>query len=353
MRTKRPTILIAILVFLILTLIRNIYINKIIDERKYLPTEDNISLVNYFNGKIKETTLESKLNSFFGYINDKLNVFNKSKTGLSEELDRVVINIVCKNSSGDSSYTGSGVLISSDGLVVTSAHVAQLFLLEDHSDEYNCTIYRYDDWDFNYSADVVYFPTKWIEKNLEYIRGEKIVGTGEFDYALLVLKDKNGKDVDESQKFPYIDIYTDYNIDIKQLVLVAGYPNMERSPETSRGSGKLLIDLSEIEDVFTLISGKVDIFTSSNSILGAAGSSGGGVFSLVDNVNLKLVGLITSVSDSSGNAKINSISMSYIRKSMEIESDADIYDYINGDIYKLLEGFRENDLEMLIDKLKS
>ena len=80
----------------------------------------------------------------------------------------VVVNVIClqKTSAYTKLSTGSGVIISSNGLILTNAHVAYPFLQSSQfgMNTYSCTIRRENIPNYGYNAELVYYPIDWLNE---------------------------------------------------------------------------------------------------------------------------------------------------------------------------------------------
>ena len=189
-----------------------------------------------------------------------------------EDLAHAVVQVHAVDTSGDTVWTGSGTLISEDGLVLTNAHV-----VDDRYDEYGSlaigTITRTDE-----------------PPELQYLAEIAAV-----DYALdlavvKVVSDLDGNDVTE--KFPFVSLGDSESVEIGDNIRILGYP----------GIGG---------DTITFTNGVVSGFTSERSIGGrawiktdatiAGGNSGG----LAVDANGRLVGVPTIVGSGADQATVD------------------------------------------------
>ena len=165
------------------TQVQNIPVGKTTPpETKTSPTITNPSLANLPTPKIElPSTAQISSNIDFGIWN---NVYQNARES--------VVNILCLSSQGNmvTISTGSGVVINSQGIIITNAHVAENFLIPNKE----CTIRSGDIATDKYKASLVYINEKWLQKNAGVIFSNLARGTGENDFALLAITSKtNGE----------------------------------------------------------------------------------------------------------------------------------------------------------------
>lgn len=224
--------------------------------------------------------------------------------------NNAVINIVCLERINDSLsiITGSGIIISPTGSVLTNGHVAQ-HLLDQEDKNIDCEIKHPNNPSMNYRAVISYIPSIWKGGgmfNLKY-------GTGENDYAFLSIVGP-GPLGTIPDSFPYISPNTSSkNIEVGNDIYMLGYPSKKSGIYKVDTNLPLITDISVITDVFTFNKTSKDIFSSGVSPVAKQGSSGGAV---VDDG--KLIGLIATTNEhSSGGSILNAISLSYIKDNLE------------------------------------
>ena len=102
-----------------------------------------------------------------------------------------LVNILCLTGGGGyfKPISGSGVFIDSRGIILTNAHIGQFFLLRDFpvKDNVTCTIRTGSPAQNTYTARLLYLPPVWIDANAKQITSQEAMGTGENDFALLLV----------------------------------------------------------------------------------------------------------------------------------------------------------------------
>lgn len=245
-----------------------------------------------------------------------------------------IVNIFCISTKGNmvSISTGSGVIISEQGIILTNSHVAENFLVPGK----DCSIRQGEIALDKYKASLIYINEKWLEKNAGLLFSQGARGTGENDFALLSIISKNdGSTIDSN--IPHVNIntteLTEQNIGNK--ILIAGYPASTLGILSLQKYLNFVADVISISNVFTLDGTHVDVFETGVTKVGQHGSSGGGIFDASNN----LTGLIVSVSDESGNAKLNAITTTYISRTLKNEIGKSLEEFLNTDKNLLLSSF--------------
>ncbi len=261
------------------------------------------------------------------------------------KIEDVVVNIICTSKQGNftSAQTGSGVLVSSAGVVLTNAHVAHPFLLENHT----CLLYQKNNPYFGYRASLLYIQEEWVKKNRDIVTNTNPRGTGEDDYAFLFITSNSNPGGYMPSKFPYAKVSTDKAIyEVGQPISVGGFPGAPATLLDLARAGNLKTDDTEIYDVFTFSSGPIDVISTENTPVAARGASGGGIFK--DN---NLVALTVTTSGSGNNARINGITMAYIDRDMRSDLGIGITSFITGDLQTRASNFMQNEFAKLAGML--
>jgi len=214
--------------------------------------------------------------------------------------------------------TGSGVIIDPRGVVLTNAHVAQPFLLigKDPRGEVECTIRSGDPIERHYTGKLLYLPKAWVAEHAEDITEDNARGTGEHDYALLLITGVKDSSTLFPSSFPFVDFSTtEEHLGLGASVALSGYPTTE-AVATIEALDQLRVfsTIATIDELFTFEEETLDLISLGSTALSYKGSSGGAV---VDGWN-KVIGLITSSTegDTVTERKLRAITLSHIDRSL-------------------------------------
>jgi hypothetical protein len=250
----------------------------------------------------------------------------------------VVVNITCleKTNSYTRLSTGSGVVITASGLVLTNAHVAYPFLKSPQfSDQtYSCSIRRENIPNFGYNAHLVYYPIDWLKENAEIIKEPSPVGTGENDYALLQITSGIGP-TPKANSFVYASTQISTS-DLKTNlpITVAGYPGINSGVFEVDTKPGLKITQTTIVDFFTFNSRSYDVLQTGVNEVAKRGSSGGGIF----NQN-NLYGIVVTTNSNGQGSYINALTIPYIKKDFESDTGVSFEKFIQNSFEVLKANF--------------
>lgn len=240
-------------------------------------------------------------------------VFEPSSQGFS--VKDVVVNIICleKTNAYTRLSTGSGVIISESGLILTNAHVTYPYLKSSQfgASTYSCSIRRENIPNFGYNAELVYYPADWLRENKDIIKNPAPVGTGENDYSLLHITSgigptKLGSFAHASTRVSSSDLKKDTD------VTAAGYPSINSGAFEIDTKPGLKIAQTKIADFFTFGTRSFDVLQTGINDVAHRGSSGGGIFN-----GENLYGIVVTTNSNGEGSYINALTLPYIKKDFE------------------------------------
>lgn len=246
------------------------------------------------------------------------------------------VNILCTATygSGVSSITASGIIIDPKGVVLTNAHVAQYFLLEDYPTpgSVDCIIRDGSPAVNHYDAELLYISPEWIRENAESVNAQVALGTGENDFALLLIN----KNVRVGEPLPATFsalpfITADEEIAGGEATLLSAYPAGFLGGATVFRNLNLTTTLANVSKLFTFGDGTLDLISIGGNVLAQKGSSGGAV---VATKNAKLIGLIVTSTDAETTdaRDLRAITLSHIARSLAKSSGTDLAGMLRGDL---------------------
>lgn len=232
-----------------------------------------------------------------------------------------LVNIICttKTAGALSPISASGVVIDPRGVVLTNAHVAQYFLLEDYPvpDFIDCAIRIGSPARLAYSAELLFLPPSWIADNAHKIDDERPTGNGEHDYALLRITGEIREDVPQRGALPFLNVALNSPSE-GASVTIAGYPAGFLGGATIQTELYAASANARVGQLYTFGSQNIDLFSVGGSIVAQQGSSGGPV-ARSDGV---LAGLIVTSSSAPDTASrdLRALSTEYIIRDFQSES---------------------------------
>lgn len=253
-------------------------------------------------------------------------IYNDSNSPFS--IKNVVVNIICleKTSAYTRLSSGSGVIISPAGVVITNAHVTYPFLRTPQfgSSTHSCSIRRENIPNYGYNAELVYYPADWLSENGEIIKGPSPVGTGENDYALLQITSPLGP-TPKISTFPFVSTQVfAQDLEEKIGITVAGYPSSNSGVFELDTKPGLKIADTIIFDLFTFATQSYDVLQTGVNEVAHRGSSGGGVFS-----KDILYGIVVTTNSNTQGSYINALTIPYIKRDFKKDTGLDFDDFIN------------------------
>ncbi|MEK7582089.1 MAG: hypothetical protein AAB488_02055 [Patescibacteria group bacterium] len=288
----------------------------------------------------------------------KLEIFKKKERGeilsqeeQNEKLRGAIINIFCtiKTDSDLKPLSGSGVVISDKGIVLTSAHIGQYFLLKNYQmkDFITCVGRTGSPATPFYTLELIYLPESWLKENAVKIKEQDPTGTGENDYAFLGITGVIPASAVIPTLFPYSTPETEEIFIIETPVLLAAYPAGFLGGIVLQRDLWLTSSVSNIEKNYYFNSpSTTDLFSIKGNILSQKGASGGAVTSLISG---NLLGIITTATGEkiTGDRELTAVTLPYIKMVFEKESGKKFLDFLETDVKTLATDFNETAREKL------
>ncbi len=246
-----------------------------------------------------------------------------------------LVNILCLTGGGTSlsPISGSGVIIDGRGVILTNAHVAQYFLLRNFPTPNNvqCTIRTGSPAKNTYNAELLYLPPAWVEANASQIIARQGTGTGENDYAFLLITSRT-----DNAPLPTHVSTLPLTTDPPQRgeqVLLASYP-------AGFLSGQIILDnlyassaTTKITNIYTFTNDteRSDLVSAGGTIVSQAGSSGGALVRAFDGA---LLGIITTdtAGTTTASRDLRAVTLSHIDRSLASFDEGGIISLLTGDI---------------------
>ncbi|HYF10435.1 MAG TPA: trypsin-like peptidase domain-containing protein [Candidatus Paceibacterota bacterium] len=266
---------------------------------------------------------------------------------LHQKAGKALVNIFCttKRDGSLKPITASGILISPDGVILTNAHAAQYYLLRNYREPgfIDCIVRAGSPAAPKYRASLLYLSPPWIAENKAMITAEKQLGTGENDFALLLITGTtDGSPLPAT--FPYVplafedsDIMDHPNADY----LLAGYP------AGFLGGNAIVSDLYQtstvgrIKQVYTFRDDTADLLSFGGSLLAQRGASGGAAISEIGG---KVSGIIVTTSEAAatGDRDLHIVTGGHIHRSFRQDTGRSLSDFLKSDLYSELRDFSSN-----------
>jgi hypothetical protein len=275
-------------------------------------------------------------------------VSEKNNLTVEEKIKQSVVNIYCSRTVGGriQKSTGSGVMIDAGGVILTNSHVAEYFLLAQNGNNTSCSIRTDSPAKNSYKAKLVYMPQTWVEKNKNNLSMLTVTGTGEHDYALLVITERLRSDA-PNIPLTFLNIGDD-TLSKKQKINIAGYPAGFSDVKLLDSALYLLVRPSEITNIAGFDRVSSDVVNTSPTILAEHGSSGGAITD--ESGDLIALIVATTIDSYSGGKNLQAITLDYIKKNIQSTSGNSLEHFINN-AREEADNFEKNSVSVLANIL--
>lgn len=261
-----------------------------------------------------------------------------------------LVNIVCVSADPSiPTISGTGVMIDSRGIILTAAHVAQLFLLQDYlgPDKVECIVRTGSPARRAYLAEPIYVSPTWMANNPNTLTTSSPTGTGENDFALIgVTGTATSTPLPSSY---YATPLATSDPRQQDPVAIGSYGAQYLTAAQVNYSLYPILVFGSIQDRYTYGTNTVDLISVIGSAASQEGSSGGGLV----NAAGQLIGEITtsSIAGTLTTRSLNAITISHIRRSFTADTGNDLDATLRGQsVASLIAGFA-NESRQLGEKL--
>jgi len=269
---------------------------------------------------------------------------------INKQTRLALVNIFCTTKTDTlHPLSGSGVFIDSKGIILTNAHVGQYFLLPEYI---NCVIRTGNPSYPTYKAKLLYISSTWLTENASQINQTNPMGTGENDYALLIVTERIPKD-----DFPIETSFIKTSLEktsLNDYMLLASYPAEFLGGISISRNLYMVSSIAQVTEVFTFKEQTVDLFSIGGTVLSQKGSSGGAVV----NKNVLLSGLIVTATESkqTSDRDLRAISTSHIDRSLREETGLGLEQTLREASIEKQQSFESSQIPLLrktlLDQLK-
>jgi hypothetical protein len=202
-------------------------------------------------------------------------------------------------------------------VILTNAHIGQYFLLKDYPSANNvdCTIRMGSPAIPRYRATLVYLPPDWVADNAAQLTAQAAKGTGENDYAFLLVTGTTGPEQLPSN-FPNLPMTTAEPA-TGDAAFLAAYPAGFLDGSTIEKSLYPTSAYATVKDLYTFGDGNdVDLVSIGGTIVSQGGSSGGAEVRASDG---KLQGILATATAGATTADrdLRAVTISFIDRSLK------------------------------------
>ncbi|HWB34311.1 MAG TPA: trypsin-like peptidase domain-containing protein [Candidatus Paceibacterota bacterium] len=252
---------------------------------------------------------------------------------LNTDTRAALVNILCLSGGGGvHSISASGVFVDSRGVILTNAHVGQFFLLKDYPtpDNVRCTVRTGSPAQSAYYATLLYLPPAWITANAAQITSTQAVGTGENDYAfLLVTGSASGTSLPAA--FPALPMTSDEPSQGENMLL-AGYPAGFLDGFTIEQNLYISSAFANVTQLYTYGTGQdIDLVSIGGTIVSQGGASGGAAVRASDGTLQGIIATATTA-DTTAGRDLRAVTLAHINRSLNASGVGGVAALLSGNV---------------------
>ncbi len=300
----------------------------------------------------EETTVVEETNEIQNE-EESAGIFSFSE--INEFARPAIVNILCLTK-GPHQYitpiSGSGTIISESGIILTNAHIAQFYLFEDFPTQnfVDCQIRTGSPAKVAYRAKLLYIPPQWVEENAEAIATENPMGTGEDDYAFLLITESL-TNAPLPKSFQHVGFDTGEQIVARgESLLVGAYPAGFLGGRTIQQDLYASTAIIETGELYTFDDTlELDLISLGGSVVAQQGASGGPVI----NKEGRVVALISTSSDgeTTDERDLRAITLEHIERSLMENNKTTLEELLSGDLKTKATVFNDTAAPLLLQIL--
>ena len=251
------------------------------------------------------------------------NIPAQELTASGAQLLKSLVNIICISGNPSiPSISGSGVIIDPRGIIITAAHVAQFFLLQDYlgSDKVECLVRTGSPARRAYFAEPIYVSPTWVADNPTTLTTASPKGTGENDFAFLAIT-ATATSTPLPDSFPFVPLAQN-DPQLQEQVAIGSYGAQYLTATELNYDLYPILVFGAIQNEYTFNTDTVDLISVLGSAASQEGSSGGGIA----DANGQLAGIITtsSIGGDIATRSLNAITLGHIRRSYFADTGANL-----------------------------
>lgn len=224
-----------------------------------------------------------------------------------------VVRISCTKEFGQSTelLSGSGVLISPKGYLITNAHVGYFFT----NNDYDCIITESENAAVGYKGEVQFISDSWLSNFEDDIEnGHLPPSTGEHDLAIIKISESINPAILLPDMFPYIEV-SSCAAEEGDRISTWGYPGTHTGNILDDIRNELVTDTTTVAATYSFDGGDVDVIETKETDSARQGSSGGGIL-FRDGT---LAGVIVTTLVRDGDDVLTGLSVQYARRLLQDE----------------------------------